>query len=102
MVFRDALAPVPESRRRFLEQMLQAGAATALAPALGRAAAAESAGDLHLATFRCDVTPPAGHSLCGGWIKPAAEVEDPLEAIGLVLLGAGAPIVICAVDWTAC
>ncbi len=101
MVSRDALGPVPESRRRFLEQMLKAGAATALAPALVRAAAtAESAGNLHLATFRCDVPPPAGHSLCGGWIKPAAAVDDPLEAIGLVLLGAGAPIVICAVDWT--
>src|SRR4051812_33310821 len=56
--------------------------------------------NLSLAPFRFDVTPPLGHSLCGGWIKPVAAVDDPLEAIGFVLLGAGKPIVLCAVDWT--
>ena len=55
---------------------------------------------LRLATFRFDVTPPQGHSLCGGWIKPVIDVDDRLEAIGYVLLGAGKPIVVCAVDWT--
>lgn len=53
-----------------------------------------------IARFRFDVTPPIGHSLCGGWIPPISEVEDPLEAIGLVLLGSDKPIVLCAVDWT--
>ncbi len=76
-----------------------AGVGAALAPAILRGASA-SAGNLHLATFRLDVTPPRGHSLCGGWIKPVSDVDDSLEAIGLVLLGAGAPIVLCAVDWT--
>lgn len=56
--------------------------------------------DLSLAPFRFDVTPPMGHSLCGGWIPSVAAVDDPLEAIGLVLFGAGKPVVICAVDWT--
>jgi hypothetical protein len=28
------------------------------------------------------------------------EVGDPLEALGIVILGAGDPIVICALDWT--
>ena len=59
-----------------------------------------AAGNLHLGTFRYDVTPPKGHSLCGGWIKPVVGVDDPLEAIGYVLLGAGKPIVVCVVDWT--
>jgi hypothetical protein len=54
---------------------------------------------LHLATFRADVTPPIGHPLCGGWIKPAVAVDDPLEAVGVILLGMGRPIVLCAVDW---
>jgi hypothetical protein len=54
---------------------------------------------LHLATFSCDVTPPVGHPLCGGWIKPAAVIDDPLKAIGVVLLGMGQPVVLCAVDW---
>ena len=58
------------------------------------------AGNLRLGTFRFDVTPPMGHSLCGGWIKPVEAVDDPLEAIGYVLVGAGKPIVVCVVDWT--
>lgn len=41
-----------------------------------------------------------GHPLCGGWITPVKSVDDPLEAIGFVLLGSGDPIVICSVDWT--
>lgn len=55
--------------------------------------------DLHLASFSCDVTPPLGHPLCGGWIPPVRAVDDPLRAVGVVLLGAGAPVVLCAVDW---
>ena len=62
--------------------------------------AADTTGDLRLATFRYNVTPPLGHSLCGGWIKPVVGVQDPLEALGYVLLGAGKPIVVCVVDWT--
>jgi hypothetical protein len=54
---------------------------------------------LHLATFSSDVTPPEGHPLCGGWIEPVRGVDDPLKAVGVVLLGAGAPVVLCAVDW---
>jgi hypothetical protein len=54
----------------------------------------------HIATFSCDVTPPEGHPLCGGWIMPVRGVDDPLRAVGVVLLGAGKPVVLCAVDWT--
>jgi hypothetical protein len=54
---------------------------------------------LHLATFESDVTPPLGHPLCGGWIEPARVVDDPLKIMGVVLLGAGAPLVLAAVDW---
>ncbi len=82
------------SRRGFLG----AGVAATLAPSCANGFAA--AGNLHLGTFRFDVTPPMGHSLCGGWIKPVVGVDDPLEAIGYVLLGAGKPIVVCVVDWT--
>ena len=42
-------------------------------------------GNLHVAPFRFDVTPPIGHSCCGGWITPVTAVDDPLEAIGFVL-----------------
>jgi hypothetical protein len=54
---------------------------------------------LHLASFRSDATPPAGHPLCGGWIEPVRDVDDPLEVLGVVLLGPGAPVVLAAVDW---
>ena len=62
--------------------------------------AADKPGDWRLATFRFDVTPPEGHSLCGGWIRPVVGVDDPLEAMGYVLMGIGKPIVVCVVDWT--
>ncbi len=55
---------------------------------------------LHIATFTCDVTPPEDHPLCGGWITPVRVVDDPLRALGVVLLGVGKPVVLCAVDWT--
>ena len=84
-------------RRNFLETTLAAGIAGLLAPGLVQA---EEAAGLKLAPFRFDVTPPVGHPLCGGWITPVKGVDDPLEAIGYVLVGAGEPIVICAVDWT--
>ena len=31
---------------------------------------------------------------------PVRGVDDPLKALGVVLLGSGKPIVLCAVDWT--
>jgi hypothetical protein len=89
------------TRRRFLHSTFTAGAALSAAELAG--APAPPAGvppALRIAPFRFDVTPPVGHPLCGGWITPVVDVEDPLEAIGFVLLGAGDPIVICAVDWT--
>jgi hypothetical protein len=54
---------------------------------------------LHIARFSAEITPPVGHPLCGGWIEPARDVVDPLRAIGVVLLGMGQPVVLCALDW---
>jgi len=54
----------------------------------------------HLATFASDATPPDGHPLCGGWIEAVRGVDDPLKVLGIVLLGMGKPVVLCAVDWT--
>ena len=56
--------------------------------------------DLHLARFDLDATPPLGHSLCGGWITPVVGVDDPLRLRGVVLEGAGLPIVLATIDWT--
>src|SRR5438128_1289353 len=54
---------------------------------------------LHISTFACDVTPPIGHPLCGGWIEPARAIDDPVRGLGVVLLGMGRPVVLFAVDW---
>ena len=86
------------NRRQFLTASATAIASSSLLPTSWANATPD---ELRLATFRYDVTPPMGHSLCGGWIKPVIGVDDPQEAIGYVLLGAGKPIVVCVVDWTA-
>jgi hypothetical protein len=83
-------------RRKFL----QAAGATLAARSVAGTSAEAAPPKLRIAPFRIDVTPPEGHPLCGGWIKPVVGLDDPLEAIGFVLLGAGDPIVIAAVDWT--
>lgn len=85
-------------RRQFLHTSLSTATAALLAPhlAFGNGAAPS----LKIASFRFDVSPPIDHPLCGGWIKPVVGMDDPEEAIGFVITGAGAPIVICAVDWT--
>ena len=81
-------------------QFVAASSAALAAPSILPARIATETQGLRLATFRYEVTPPMGHSLCGGWIKAVVGVDDPLEAIGYVLVGAGKPIVVCVVDWT--
>lgn len=87
-------------RREFLKRAVLTTAAGWSLQIPPVASAAENAGGLRIATFKFDATPPIGHSCCGGWIKPIEVVDDGLEAVGVVLLGAGKPIVLCAVDWT--
>lgn len=58
-------------------------------------------GSLRTATFEVDVTPPLESPLCHGNVMPARQIVTPLLARGIVILGAGAPIVLCAMDWVA-
>jgi hypothetical protein len=58
-----------------------------------------AAEELRVATFLIDATPEAGSSLCDGLVKPVESVDDRLFAKGIVLLGAGKPIVLVAFDW---
>ncbi|MGC1276262.1 MAG: hypothetical protein WBC44_21370, partial [Planctomycetaceae bacterium] len=51
---------------------------------------------LRVAAFEADVTPPIGSPVA---YAPTRSIVDPLSARGIVLLGAGEPIVLCAVDW---
>src|SRR6478736_2236129 len=50
---------------------------------------------LRVAVFQADATPPLGTPVA---YALARKIEDPLSARGIVLLGAGKPIVLCAAD----
>ncbi len=53
---------------------------------------------LRVAVFAADATPPLGSPVAYAAVR---SVTDPLFAKGLVLLGAGDPVVLCAVDFIA-
>ena len=69
-----------------------------LAMSLPTSAAEENlpGGPLQIGVFQVDATPPLGTPVA---YALARKIEDPLTARGIVLLGAGKPIVLCAVDW---
>ena len=98
------MAFIAGSRRELLRQSLLGSLAASVSwstqPNSASSSEETGGGNLHVAPFSFDVTPPVGHPCCGGWIKPVEVVDDPLEAKGIVVLGAGKPIVLCAVDWT--
>ena len=60
-------------------------------------AAEPAAGHVRLAVFDVDATPPIGAAMAYGPVVRQADLT--LRARGTVLLGAGQPIVLCAVDW---
>ena len=68
----------------------------ALSAGSAHAAEEDAPEGLRLAVFQADATPPLGSPVA---YAPARKIEDPLSARGIVLLGAGEPIVLCAVDW---
>src|ERR1700709_2644887 len=55
------------------------------------------ADELKVAVFDVDATPPVGAMMAYDPVKAQGELG--LRARGIVLLGAGEPIVLCAVDW---
>jgi hypothetical protein len=61
--------------------------------------ASAQAESLRVGSFAVDITPPIGAPLCDGLVPPVASVDDPLSARGVVLVGAGKPIVLVAFDW---
>lgn len=60
-------------------------------------AADEPTAGLRLATFDVDATPPVGSMMAYDPVKRVDELS--LRARGVVLIGSGEPIVLCAVDW---
>lgn len=57
----------------------------------------EAAGSMRLATFDIDATPPLGSMMAYDPVRRVDELG--LRCRGVVLQGAGEPIVLCAVDW---
>src|SRR5690606_8870612 len=51
---------------------------------------------LKVGYFEIDASPPIGSPLA---YDPCVEVLDPLSLRGIVIVGSGDPIVLCAVDW---
>ena len=89
-------------RRLHRRQFLRRTATATAALALGREkidGAAPIEKSFRLAHCSADVTPPLGHALMGGGIAPAASIDDPLFAHGIVLFSADKPIVLVSVDW---
>ncbi|HWB96258.1 MAG TPA: hypothetical protein VG672_06135 [Bryobacteraceae bacterium] len=62
-------------------------------------ALAATRGSLAVSTFRIDTTPPIGSPLGLGTVVEAKKIDDPVGARGMILHGAGQPIVLCAFDW---
>lgn len=58
--------------------------------------------EFRAAAFEADITVPIGHACMGGGVADAKEIVDPLFAKGFVLLGAGEPVVVIALDWCQC
>ncbi|MBI4025124.1 MAG: hypothetical protein HY360_09095 [Verrucomicrobia bacterium] len=53
---------------------------------------------IRFASFTVNVTPPVGHALCGGLVKPVIGVRDPLHARGVILDDGRTRVVLCAVE----
>ncbi len=82
------------SRRAALRRLGLLTGAMQLVPVRGQAA--EPA--FRVASFTADVTVPLGHGMMGGsWLSKS--IADPLEAHGVIFLGAEAPVVMVSVDW---
>ena len=79
--------------------LMAAGSAGALPAELSSQRDQDRPGGVRLATFSADVTIPLGHRCMGVLPTKSQRIVDPLEAHGFVLLGAGEPIVLVAVDW---
>ena len=67
-----------------------------LAALVQPALAADPAGGLRIATFQTDATPPIGYDMGYSVVK---KLGEPLLVKGVVIIGAGKPIVMVAVDW---
>jgi hypothetical protein len=83
------------TRRHVLQSLALGATGGFTTSALGR----PRAPSLRCAPFQADVTPPLGHPTIGGGWRPATGIDDPLSALGFVLLGGDRPMVVACLDW---
>jgi hypothetical protein len=76
--------------------MLMAGLCLFGAALVAPALAADQAPGLRIATFQTDATPPIGYDMGYSVVK---KIGEPLLVKGVVITGAGQPIILVAVDW---
>lgn len=81
------------TRRTFMPMI---GLWLLLAALVQPAFAADKAAGLRIATFESDATPPMGYDMGYSVVKKFGE---PLMVKGVVITGAGKPIILVAVDW---
>lgn len=86
--------PLPRVCRTLLALLLTL---VVLSPSARLAAADPASSPLRIATFDVDATPAIGSHLAYDPVTNSWDLG--LRARGVVLLGAGQPIVLCAVDW---
>lgn len=83
------------TRRHVLQSLVLGAAGGFTTSTLGRSVAPSQ----RCAVFQADVTPPLGHPTIGGGWRPATGIDDPLSALGFVLLGGDRPMVVACLDW---
>jgi len=92
MNFQDAKIADIWNRRSFMRSaVLSLGALCAF-----KGGAAPASGELRIGAFAIDASPPVGTPLA---YDPTEGIETPLECKGVVITGAGEPIVIAVLDW---
>jgi esterase/lipase len=74
-----------------------AGLYFAFLPGITKVAAQNGQPSVLLSTFDVDATPPVGSHLTYDTMKNSGDLS--LRARGIILQGAGKPIVLCAIDW---
>ena len=92
-LLKNQLAQAHRLRPRY---MLMTGLWLLCAALVQPALAADKAGGLRIATFQTDATPPIGYDMGYSVVK---KIGEPLLVKGVVITGAGKPIVMVAVDW---
>jgi len=80
-----------------MASFLAVGVAAALAAFAGAQETEEKEPGLRVATFDMDVTPPVGAPMAYDPVETKWDLG--LRGRGIVLMGAGDPIVLCAMDW---